>query len=373
MSSQKNGIGTFWGELLFCFKNSGYKINLISFNAEVNEFCITEENEIKKYLFQVFNYGHFLEHFKIIEKFFRLYIPDSPHNVFFLNHSPCANFIQSLKETHAKSSIIFTIHDFGWTKLLSGSLVEYKKAIKSHRDNKTDDIPELTVYHQEKRIFELADMIICLSPDTYNILKTVYKVPEVKVSLIPNGLILKRKGMFPSNDDKKKIRISKNINVEDKILLFIGRPTAQKGVFELIHTTRVVLKEFPNTKLIIIGDGNEVPMKDIINASSQIATSVIITGQLNHAELEKWLTIADIGIISSYYEQCSYTAIEMMMHGLPIIASDGLGIRNMFVDGVNAKVAKIGNRIKLKQYRANLADNIIHLLRSPDLRDNLSK
>lgn len=373
ISSQKNGIGTFLGEFLFCFKNSEYKINLISFNAEVNEFCITEENEIKKYLFPVFKYGHFLDHFKIIEKFFRLYIPDSPNNVFFLNHSPCANFIQSLKETHTKSSIIFTIHDFGWTRLLSGNLDEYKKAIKSHQGNKKDDIPELTVYHREKRIYELADKIICLSPDTYNILRTVYKVPVVKVSLIPNGLRLKRKGMFPSNDDKQKIRISKNINVEDKILLFVGRPTAQKGVFALIHTTKVVLKEFPNTKLAIIGDGNEGLMKEIINASSQIAASVIITGQLNRAELDEWLTIADIGIISSYYEQCSYTAIEMMMHGLPIIASDGLGIKNMFVDGVNAKVAKIGNRKKLKQYRANLADSIIHLLRSPGLCDNLRK
>lgn len=369
MSSQKNGIGTFLRELLFCFKNGGNKINLISFNAEVDEFCIIEEREIMKFLFPLFKYGHFLEHSKIIKNFFKFHIPDSENNVFFINHSPCADFIQSLKETHPKSSVIFTIHDFGWTELLLGSLDAYKRAIKSS----SKDTPELKVYHQEKRIYELADKIICLSPDTYNILKSIYKVPEVKISLIPNGLRFQKKANLLNKNDRNDIRTQKNIDVDTKILLFIGRPTAQKGIFEVIHAMKMVLKEFPKTKLAIIGDGNETSMKEIINASSQIAASIIITGQLNRAELVAWLTIADIGIISSYYEQCSYTAIEMMMSGLPIVASDGLGIRNMFIDGVNAKVAKIGNRKKAKQYQKNLADSIIHLLRSPGLCDDLSK
>lgn len=90
-------------------------------------------------------------------------------------------------------------------------------------------------------------------------------------------------------------------------------------------------------------------------------------------EVEEWLAIADIGIISSYYEQCSYTAIEMMMHGLPIIAPDGLGIRNMFIAGINAKVAKTDNGKKANIYRKNLANSIIYLLKSPDLCGNLSK
>ncbi|WP_286833657.1 MULTISPECIES: glycosyltransferase [unclassified Proteiniphilum] len=368
ISSQKNGIGTFLRELLFCFNNSGNHINLISFNADVDEFCIIEERVIKKYLFPVFKYGHFLEHFKIIKIFLKLYIPDSPNNVFFINHSPCADFIQSLKETHPKSSVVFTIHDFGWTGLLLGSLDAYKRAIKSS----SKDTPELKVFHQEKRIYELADKIICLSPDTFNILKSIYKVPEVKISLIPNGLRLQKKANLLNKNDRNKIRIQKNIDVDTKILLFIGRPTAQKGIFEVIHAMKMVLKEFPRTKLAIIGDGNEVSMKGIVNASSQIASSVIITGQLNRAEVEEWLTIADIGVISTYYEQCSYTAIEMMMHGLPIVASDGLGIRNMFVDDVNAKISKIDHRKRPKIFRVNLADNIIHLLKSSDVCQKIS-
>ena len=95
----------------------------------------------------------------------------------------------------------------------------------------------------------------------------------------------------------------------------------------MIEAFKQLLKTQENIKLIIIGDGNEVDMKDLINASSDIASSVIYTGQLSRKEVMEWLEIADIGVISSYYEQCSYTTIEMMMYGLPIVASDGIGIR----------------------------------------------
>jgi len=373
ISSQKNGIGTFLRELLYCFQNSDNIINLISFNAEVDEFCITKEKEIINYLFPVFKYGHFLEHFKIIEKLFRLYISDSTNNVFFINHSPCADFIESIKNTHPLSKVVFTIHDFGWTGLFLGDLEEYLRIIKRNSGKEAKDITALKVYHQEKKIYELADKIICLSSDTYYILQTVYQLPENKISLIPNGLRDSGNVKSCNGKIKKNIRTLKRINENDKILLFIGRPTLQKGVFELIKAMNHVFKEFSNVKLVIVGDGNEVSMKEIVNASSQVASSVIITGQLKRKEVEDWLNIADIGIISSYYEQCSYTAIEMMMYGLPIVASDGLGIRNMFVDGFNARVANIQDKKNSKQYQINLAESIINLLKSPDLCESLGK
>lgn len=160
---------------------------------------------------------------------------------------------------------------------------------------------------------------------------------------------------------------------DDKILLLIGRPTRQKGVFDLIAAMNRVLESYPSTKLVIIGDGNEVSMKEIIYSTSENAAAVILTGQLSKNEVRKWLVIADIGIIPSYYEQCSYTGIEMMMYGIPIIASDGIGIRNMFQNGVNARIARIGNRKRPKEYQYNLATAIVELLGSPDTCDNLSK
>lgn len=45
--------------------------------------------------------------------------------------------------------------------------------------------------------------------------------------------------------------------------------------------------------------------------------------------------MSDIGILPSLTEQCSFVAIEMLMHGLPIIGTDSSGLDEMIIDGVN--------------------------------------
>jgi len=96
--------------------------------------------------------------------------------------------------------------------------------------------------------------------------------------------------------------------------------------------------------------------------SKKFAAKVTYTGLNEKKEIRRWYQIADIGIIPSFSEQCSYVGIEMMMHGLPVVASDGFGVRNMFQDGVNAKVAKIGDRKNPKHFISGLTVAILELL-----------
>ena len=85
ISSQKNGIGTYLCEMLYCLSSPEYNICLIIFNADTEEFNIVEEKDIKQLLLPVLK-GHFLHHVQVIDKFLRLYINDDSTNIFFLNH-----------------------------------------------------------------------------------------------------------------------------------------------------------------------------------------------------------------------------------------------------------------------------------------------
>lgn len=82
--------------------------------------------------------------------------------------------------------------------------------------------------------------------------------------------------------------------------------------------------------------------------------------------------MADIGIFSSYAEQCSYVGIEMMMHGLPIVASDSYGVRNMFNDRENALVAKRNSYKNNRIFEKNLFDSLSQLIESKTLREQLA-
>ena len=53
------------------------------------------------------------------------------------------------------------------------------------------------------------------------------------------------------------------------------------------------------------------------------------TGRLNKEQVYDFYQIADIGVMPSMHEQCSYVAIEMMMFGLPMIISTTTGLKEM--------------------------------------------
>lgn len=372
-SSQNNGIGTYLQELLYCLKSLDCDICLIIFNAATNEFKIIKEGNIKKILFPVLRI-QFVYCVEVVDKFLRLYISDNHDNIFFINHTPCDELIESLKINFPLSKVVFTIHDFWWTMPLMGDLEEYKNKILSNVINiKTEHSQDnlLKMYKKEKKMYELSDHIVCLSNDASSILQNVYKINKNKILCTVNGLRdIKQKNI--SIIQKEKIKKELHLKNEDRILLFIGRPTQQKGIFDLITAVHSISKSYINIKLVIIGDGNEVVMKEVINASKHIAPIIIITGRLNKREVRKWLSIADIGIIPSYYEQCSYVAIEMMMYGLPIIASNGIGIRNMFTDGINAKIVQLRKRKNSHLYLSNLSSEIENLIKHPTLCKHLS-
>ena len=82
-SSKRNGIGTYLKELIYFLQKMDVNICLISFNADESEFSIRTENNIKQILFPPFRRGGFLDHHFSITSFFRLYVEDSPNNIFF--------------------------------------------------------------------------------------------------------------------------------------------------------------------------------------------------------------------------------------------------------------------------------------------------
>ena len=147
--------------------------------------------------------------------------------------------------------------------------------------------------------------------------------------------------------------------------MFAGRVHYIKGIFTLIKCFKNVLKYYPNCRLVLAGFVLDFPQTSFL--AKNISSKITFTGQLTQQELKDWFQIADIGVLPSYVEQCSYSGIEMMMYHLPVVASDGFCVKGMFKDGQNAKVAKIGNRENPNEFEANLTNAILELLLSDNL------
>ena len=373
ISSQKNGIGSFLREFHYCMKQLNTDVCILAFNANIKEFAVQrgKYGEIERLLFPPFCVGEFTHNAEIIIKFLRLYIRDSSDNLFFVNHSPCEKLVEIMKRNYPLSRLVFTIHDLGWTSICMGDVDKYKLIIEKKKDIEKNVKSVLDFYVKEMKTYELVDRVVCLSQDTYDLLRTVYFLPTQKIFLIPNGFRGKKNDIEHYN--KEELRKDLFISVDEKIILYVGRPTKQKGMYALLNAFHSVLRKKCNIRLVVIGSDNSNRIENLINVSSSFATHVSFLGLINKKELEKWYSVADIGVIPSYYEQCPYVGIEMMMHGLPVVASDGFGIRNMFQDEVNALIAPIGKREDSEEFSCNLAKALDKLLSSEELRRILGR
>lgn len=364
MSSMKNGIGSFRGEYFYCLKRMEVAICLIVFNSIYREFTIKEKGGIKTMYFPALRLSN-LDSFPIIVcDFFRLYIDDSLDNVFCFNYSPCADLLQRIKKSHPLSKQIYIIHDLGWTLPFLGDLEKLNMMISNRNQGASQGRLKylLSVFDEEKRMCDIVESIVCLSASTFEVLKTNYLIDEAKIHLIPNG---RRGGGNNCIYERKKIlRKQAFINDNEKIILFVGRLTKAKGIYALLMSFREILKECSLARLVIAG---AMPPDFELSLFNDIAYRVTYTGHIGCRDLNNWYIMADIGVIPSYTEQCSYVGIEMMMHGLPIVASDGFGLRDMFHDGVNAVIATIGNRSNPAEFSYHLSNALLKLLFSAEL------
>ena len=49
----------------------------------------------------------------------------------------------------------------------------------------------------------------------------------------------------------------------------------------------------------------------------------------------RFYQVADVGVMLSTHEQCSYVGMEMMMIDIPLVATTSTGLKEMVVDGLN--------------------------------------
>lgn len=140
-------------------------------------------------------------------------------------------------------------------------------------------------------------------------------------------------------------------NMPDKIsdlsgnnFISIGRFSKEKGFLDLINVFLNVKDKLSDSKLFLIGDGDE---KDNIKKKIEecnLTDSIIMPGFLNKAEIEKYMNRSKLYIMTSYTESFGLVLIEAMSYGIPCIAYDSASGPREIINGKNGKL--IRNRDK---------------------------
>lgn len=155
-------------------------------------------------------------------------------------------------------------------------------------------------------------------------------------------------------------------NHQQKVVLFLGRFSKEKGVLRLIDIWKKVQEnaEFKEWKLIIVGDGVlKEQIEDKIKAL-HLSTSIIIKPFTK--EVEKEYLGASIYAMSSYNEGFGMVLIESASYGLPSVAFDIAGLSDIIE---NEKSGFLIEDDDLKDY----ADKLQILMRDENLRKTMGE
>lgn len=336
--SLRNGIGTFNNQILHDLKQSEYCIVKIELNSDSDIFTILTDDKGHKLRFPSSIQGWSTNNFKNVCIILKLYISDNQNNIFIFNYNNFDKILIELRDLYPLSKIIKVIHDLNWTTSLLGDEFTFRNIIsKSNILTNIEHKYIIDSFLLEKNMMSKADIIVCSSPETKQLLKDLYLIKEKKIKLINNGL----KKCKSNYITKQKLEIIEKFgfSIGDKILLYVGRVNQVKGFHIALKAFEKILLTYPESRMVICG-GISDPDK-IFSLSKHITSNLSYLGHVTQDELTSLYHIADVGLLPSYTEQCSYTAIEMMMFGLPIVCSNGNGLRSMFENNVSAIVAEI--------------------------------
>jgi len=167
--------------------------------------------------------------------------------------------------------------------------------------------------------------------------KQILKNKDVKNTVQTNGkeyLILREQ-----NEENPNILNIFGLTVpkkENYNFINIGRLSPEKGQEKLINSFAQLHKEFPNSKLYIVGDG---PLKKQLTLQAEtlgLENDIIFVGQLENpfALLDE----CDCFVLSSDYEGQGLVLMEAMIVGKPIIATDVTGVRSVLEGGLGLLV-----------------------------------
>jgi glycosyltransferase involved in cell wall biosynthesis len=158
------------------------------------------------------------------------------------------------------------------------------------------------------------DKIICISQATLNSLKGWMKAQadDSRLCVIENGI------------DINKFKKQHSEQHQPHTLIQVSRFEASKDQDTVIRAMSLLPKDI---QLVFVGDGSRMEECKALCAKLNVQDRVRFLGA--RADIAQLLSEADIAVQSSHWEGFGLTAVEAMAAGLPVIASDVMGLRQI--------------------------------------------
>jgi glycogen(starch) synthase len=209
------------------------------------------------------------------------------------------------------------------------------------------------IYDIERRGMHAAMKVIAVSYLTKNLITHHYGIDPGKVEVVYNAI--------ESNGSTGFDPEQYSIHKDEKIVLFLGRITMQKGPEYFLAAAKRVLDVMDNVKFVMAGSGDMIRRTIEMAASMGIGHKVLFTGFLRGADVEKVFKMADLYVMPSVSEPFGIAPLEAMSHDVPVIISKQSGVSEVLAHALKVDFWDINE----------MANKIVAVLRHPPLASTL--
>jgi glycosyltransferase involved in cell wall biosynthesis len=261
----------------------------------------------------------------------------------------------------AKTEKFDLIHAHDWMTFLAG--IEAKKVsgkplvchVHATEHDRAGRKPSDNIMAMEKHGLERADLVIAVSRRTKRVIVRNYGIKPDKIRVVHNA-VNKERSLPKSLPDPKRVLEMRKEKKGDKIVLFLGRVTMQKGPDYFVEAARMVLEQMSNVQFVMAGGGDMLPRMIERVAAERLHDRFHFTGFLDRERVEMMYAMSDLYVMPSVSEPFGITPFEAMVYEVPIIVSRQSGITEVLEHAVKVDFWDVHE----------LADSIVKILKDEE-------
>jgi glycosyltransferase involved in cell wall biosynthesis len=154
-------------------------------------------------------------------------------------------------------------------------------------------------------------------------------LPAARVEVLYNGIDV---DAFAAAADRAAARREMDAGPNDFVILQVARLDYLKDHATAVRTLARAVAQVPQTRLVLVGDGPERPAIEKLIRELKLGDAIRFLGL--RKDVDRLLPGADVFLLTSISEGIPLTVIEAMAAGLPVVATDVGGMREVVAEGV---------------------------------------
>lgn len=231
----------------------------------------------------------------------------------------------------------------------------------------------------ERTALEMADAVIAVSEETKRDVLRLFDVPEEKIHVIYNGIDLEEYHPTDSQAALKRL----GVNIQEPYILFVGRIARQKGIIHLVNAIKYLDPGFQVVLCAGAPDTQEIAaeMKSAVAAAQRVRDNIVwIEEMVDLKGKVELYSHASVFVCPSIYEPFGIINLEAMACGVPVVASNVGGIKEVVVHGETGYLVSVDQMQESPfepnnpdRFARDLAARINDLMASPAKRHAFGK